>query len=103
MKSAPVTGGSKFASASALALAVAFAGNGIGTAWAQAPAAGAQRRAGQAAGKARYTKREVEVTGVPQTELTKPKAPQPAEKKQTGPVMTVDEFVGQRQVRRSRG
>jgi tetratricopeptide (TPR) repeat protein len=101
MKSAPVTGGSKFASASALALAVAFAGTGIGTAWAQAPAAGGQSTAGagQGAGKARYTKREVEVTGVPQTELTKPKAPQPAEKKQTGPVMTLDEFVGQRQVR----
>jgi tetratricopeptide (TPR) repeat protein len=46
-------------------------------------------------GKARYTKQETEVTAK-QTNLTKPEAP-PAQKKETGPVLTVDQFVSQKQ------
>ena len=42
-------------------------------------------------GKGRYTKQEMEVTAK-QTNLTKPEAPPPP-KKETGPVLTVDQFV----------
>ncbi len=45
-------------------------------------------------GKARYTKQETEVTAK-QTNLTKPAAPPPP-KKETGPVLTVDQFVSQK-------
>ncbi len=47
-------------------------------------------------GKGRYTKQETEVKGAQQTELTKPKAPAPT-KKETGPVLTVDQFIFQKQ------
>ncbi|HVZ71506.1 MAG TPA: tetratricopeptide repeat protein [Polyangia bacterium] len=47
-------------------------------------------------GKGRYTKQEKEITGVQQTNLTKPTAPAP-EKKETGPVLTVDQFIHQKQ------
>jgi tetratricopeptide (TPR) repeat protein len=56
------------------------------------PAAG-----GAAAPGGKYTKREIEVQGVPQTELTKPVQPPKDAKKPTGPVLTADQFVGQRQ------
>jgi tetratricopeptide (TPR) repeat protein len=46
-------------------------------------------------GKARYTKQETEVTAK-QTNLTKPEAPPPP-KKETGPVLTVDQFVAVKQ------
>ena len=46
-------------------------------------------------GKARYTKQETEVQAK-QTNLTKPEAPPPP-KKETGPVLTVDQFVEQKQ------
>jgi tetratricopeptide (TPR) repeat protein len=46
-------------------------------------------------GKARYTKQETEVQAK-QTNLTKPDAP-PPQKKETGPVLTVDQFVEQKQ------
>src|SRR5688572_17957332 len=55
----------------------------------------ASAQAAAPAGK--YTKREIEVQGVPQTELTKPVQPPKDAKKQTGPVLTADQFVGQRQ------
>src|SRR5262245_2135824 len=42
-------------------------------------------------GVARYKKAEHEVTGVPQTNLTKP-APPPKETKQSGPTITAEEF-----------
>src|SRR6185436_5173059 len=45
---------------------------------------------------AKFKKQEVEVTGVPQTQLTKP-APPPKESKKSGPVISLDEFKGQRQ------
>jgi TolA-binding protein len=49
-------------------------------------------------GKGKYQKQEKEVQGVQQTELTKPKAPPPAgSKKETGPVLTVDQFIHQKQ------
>lgn len=47
-------------------------------------------------GSARYKKQEIEVEGVKQTELTKPTAP-PKDKKSSGPVLTIDEFIGERQ------
>jgi tetratricopeptide (TPR) repeat protein len=46
-------------------------------------------------GKARYTKQEAEVSAK-QTNLTKPEAP-PAQQKETGPVLTVDQFVAVKQ------
>src|SRR5450432_2757816 len=46
-------------------------------------------------GKARYTKQETEVSAK-QTNLTKPEAPPPP-KKETGPVLTVDQFVAVKQ------
>jgi len=46
-------------------------------------------------GKARYTKQETEVTAK-QTNLTRPDAPPPP-KKETGPVLTVDQFVAVKQ------
>lgn len=53
----------------------------------------AARAAGDPAnsGKGRYTKQETEVSAK-QTNLTKPEAPPPV-KKETGPVLTVDQFV----------
>jgi TolA-binding protein len=47
-------------------------------------------------GKARYTKQEKEIQGATQTNLTKPAAP-PPEKKETGPTITVDQFIFQKQ------
>ena len=47
-------------------------------------------------GKARYTKQEKEIQGATQTTLTKPAAP-PPEKKDTGPTITVDQFIFQKQ------
>jgi tetratricopeptide (TPR) repeat protein len=57
----------------------------------------AAHAAGDAAnsGKARYTKQETEVQAK-QTNLTKPEAP-PPQQKETGPVLTVDQFVSQKQ------
>ena len=46
-------------------------------------------------GKGRYQKQETEVKAS-QTNLTKPEAPPPP-KKETGPVLTVDQFVEQKQ------
>jgi tetratricopeptide (TPR) repeat protein len=59
-----------------------------------APSVGAAAAA-DPKGVARYKKSEREVEGVPQTQLTKP-APPPKEAKQTGPVMSLEEFTGQR-------
>jgi tetratricopeptide (TPR) repeat protein len=51
---------------------------------------------GQAANaQAKFKKREIEVTGGQQTTLTKPQEPVKEQKKQTGPTLTVDQFVGQ--------
>jgi tetratricopeptide (TPR) repeat protein len=47
------------------------------------------------AGKAKYTKQETQVQAA-QTKLTKPEAPPPP-RKETGPVLTVDQFVQGRQ------
>ena len=71
----------------------------IGAGGAAAPRLGPERRgrAAGAAGKARYTKKEVEVLGVPQTQLTKPAGPAKDTKKPTGPMLTVEEFRGVRQ------
>lgn len=52
--------------------------------------------AARAADKPRYTKQEVEVKATTQTNLTKPVAP-PKDKKQTGPVLTIDQFVEKKQ------
>ena len=49
------------------------------------------------AADAKYKKKEIEVQGGTQTELTKPKEPVKEQQKQTGPVLTVDAFVGQQQ------
>lgn len=46
-------------------------------------------------GKGRYTKQETEVKAQ-QTDLTKPQAPPPP-KKETGPTLTVDQFIEQKQ------
>ncbi len=70
-----------------LALAVTLAAPAV------ARAAGGDAAANS--GKARYTKQETEVTAK-QTNLTKPEAPPPP-KKETGPVLTVDQFVAQKQ------
>src|SRR3954452_15089066 len=69
-----------------LALAVTLAVPAV------ARAAGADNAANS--GKARYTKQETEVTAK-QTNLTKPEAPPPP-KKESGPVLTVDQFVSQK-------
>ena len=45
--------------------------------------------------EAKYRKKEIEVSAGTQTELTKPKEPTKEQKAQTGPVLTVDAFVGQ--------
>jgi len=45
--------------------------------------------------EAKYKKKEIEVAGGAQTELTKPKEPVKEQKQQTGPTLTVDAFVGQ--------
>ncbi len=45
--------------------------------------------------EARFKKKEVEVTEGTQTELTRPKEPPKEQKKETGPVLTVDAFEGQ--------
>ena len=45
--------------------------------------------------EAKYKKKEIEVSGGAQTELTKPKEPEKQQQKQTGPTLTVDAFVGQ--------
>jgi TolA-binding protein len=47
-------------------------------------------------GKGRYSKQEKEVQSAPQTNLTKPQAP-PPQKKETGPVLTIDQFIHQKQ------
>ena len=52
---------------------------------------------GAAGGKAKYTKKDIEVTGVPQTELTKPVMPAKDAKKPAGPVLTAEQFVVGRQ------
>ena len=51
---------------------------------------------GTASAEGKFKKKELEVQGTAQTTLTKPKEP-PKEQKQTGPVLTVDQFVGQQQ------
>ncbi len=53
---------------------------------------------GTASADAKFKKKELEVQGGAQTELTKPKEP-PKEQKQTGPVLTVEQFVGQQQTK----
>jgi len=45
--------------------------------------------------QARFTKKEIEVTGGQQTELTSPKEPPQEQPKQVGPILTVDAFEGQ--------
>ena len=47
-------------------------------------------------GKARYQKQEKEIQGAQQTNLTKPAAP-PPQQKETGPTITVDQFIFQKQ------
>ena len=53
---------------------------------------------GTASADAKFKKKELEVQGGAQTELTKPKEP-PKEQKQTGPILTVEQFVGQQQTK----
>ncbi len=53
---------------------------------------------GAASAQAKFKKREIEVQATTQTQLTKPQAP-PKEQKQTGPVLTVEQFVGQQQAK----
>ena len=48
------------------------------------------------AAEAKFKKKEIEVSGGQQTQLTKPKEPpKESDKKQTGPTLTVEAFVGQ--------
>ena len=47
-------------------------------------------------GKGRYQKQEKEIQGAQQTNLTKPQAP-PPQKKESGPTITVDQFIFQKQ------
>ena len=47
-------------------------------------------------GAARYKKQEIEVQGVPQTQLPKP-APPVKETKKSGPTISLDEFKGRKQ------
>jgi hypothetical protein len=50
---------------------------------------------GVAHAQAKFKKKEIEVTGGAQTELTKPKEPAKDQaQKQTGPTLTVEAFVG---------
>jgi TolA-binding protein len=49
-----------------------------------------------AAAATKFTKKEVEIQGIKQTELTKPTAP-PKEKKETGPVISLEEFTAVKQ------
>jgi tetratricopeptide (TPR) repeat protein len=81
---------SKRSFARQLALSLASAASLLTStaAWAATPAAANS-------GKARYTKEETEVAAT-QTTLTKPDAPPPPSK-ETGPVITVDQFVEQKQ------
>src|ERR1019366_8528437 len=58
---------------------------------------GGQVAYAQAQGQAKFKKKEIEVSGGMQTELTKPKEPVKEQQKQTGPTLTVDAFVGQQQ------
>jgi tetratricopeptide (TPR) repeat protein len=44
----------------------------------------------------KYQKQEKEITGVPQTQLTKPQSPPKEQAKKGGPVITLEEFVGKR-------
>ena len=53
--------------------------------------------AGVAQAQAKYRKKEIEVTGGQQTQLTKPKEPPKEQAKKTGPVLTVEAFVGGQQ------
>jgi tetratricopeptide (TPR) repeat protein len=54
--------------------------------------------AAEAQGQAKYKKKEIEVSGGQQTVLTKPKEPAKEQaQKQTGPVLTVEAFVGGQQ------
>jgi TolA-binding protein len=76
--------------ASSFAVALAFAWLAPASAFAAGPAAPPAN-----SGKARYTKQEADVKAT-QTDLTKPAAP-PPQKKETGPVLTVDQFVQQKQ------
>ena len=57
--------------------------------------AGATGSTTASTGKAKYTKQETQVQAT-QTNLTKPEAPPPP-KKETGPVLSVDDFVQGRQ------
>ncbi len=52
--------------------------------------------AAPAGGTKKYTKQETEVTGVAQTNLTKP-APPPKEKKASGPTISLDQFIEKKQ------
>jgi len=47
--------------------------------------------------QAKFKKKEIEVSGGQQTQLTKPKEPPKEQTKQTGPVLTVEAFVGGQQ------
>jgi tetratricopeptide (TPR) repeat protein len=47
--------------------------------------------------QAKFKKKEIEVTGGQQTQLTKPKEPVKEQQKQTGPILTVEAFVGGQQ------
>jgi tetratricopeptide (TPR) repeat protein len=67
-------------------LAGAPAGVLLATVWLGTPGSAA-------AAEARYKKQEREIVGAQQTNLTKPQAPPADAKKQTGPVLTIDEFV----------
>ncbi len=51
------------------------------------------------AADAKFKKKEIEVAGGAQTALTKPQEPVKEQKKQTGPTLTVDQFVGQQRDR----
>jgi TolA-binding protein len=76
-----------------LALSVALCASGAAqAATAPPPAAPAPANSG----KGRYTKQELEVKSTQQTQLTKPSAP-PVQKKETGPVLTIDQFIEQKQ------
>src|SRR4051794_40708112 len=46
--------------------------------------------------KGKYNKKEVEIQGVAQTNLTKPQGPPKEQKKESGPTLTIEEFAGQR-------
>jgi tetratricopeptide (TPR) repeat protein len=50
-----------------------------------------------ASAQAKFKKKEIEVAGGAQTQLTKPKEPAKEQTKQTGPILTVEAFVGGQQ------